>query len=317
MNYIKLYFRGAAQVMFQGNTLSGILIILGIFWGAYDCNNEAIAWGALIGLLASTLAGTIVDRNRTDARNGLYGFNGVLVGCAFPTFLDCCTWQMWAALALCAALTTWLRTGLNNILRQWGINSLTMPFVLLTWIFLLTSRQFEAFAYNNISDPSLTAHVITPFCPTAFNLFVGWLRGISQVFLLNSVGTGIFFIVALAVSNTWAALWAAVGSFLGMMIAMLMGADSAQIVNGMYGYSAVLTAIALGCTFYKPGILSALWCLIGIIATIFVQAAMYSLMLPYGIATLTAPFCLTTWLFLLPRYVLNATVRPNHTRWHK
>lgn len=317
MNYIKVYFRGAAQVMFQGNALSGFIMMLGIFWGAYESGNIAVGIGAVVGLLASTLAGTIVDRNRTDAKNGLYGFNGVLVGCAFATFIDCCSWQMWVALALCAALTTWLRTGLNNILRQWGINSLTMPFVLMTWIFLLTARQFGIFGYNTLSDPTLTAHTALPLYPTSLNLYVGWLRGISQVFLLDSVGTGIFFIVALAVNSTWAAMWAAVGSFVAMIVAGVFGADGTQIVNGLYGYSAVLTAIALGCTFYKPGILSALWCLLGIVTTVFVQAAMYSLMLPYGIATLTAPFCLTTWIFLLPRYVLNATVRPNHTRWHK
>lgn len=324
---IKLYFRGAAQVMFQDNALSGVIMLLGIFWGAYETGNHAIGWGALIGLAASSLAGLLIDRHRTDAKHGLYGFNGVLVGCAFPTFFSCCNWQTWAALVVCAAATTWLRTVLNNILRQWGINSLTMPFVLLTWIFLLAARQFDAFDHNSIADPTLSAHAATPFIPTAINIYVGWIKGISQVFLIDSVGTGIFFIVALAANSGWAALWAAVGSALGMAIAALLGADGTQIASGMYGYSATLTAIALGCTFYRPALLSALWALLGIIVTVIFQAASYSLMLPYGIATLTAPFCLTTWIFLLPRYILTSSRntdatgasarRPDHTRWHK
>jgi urea transporter len=41
------------------------------------------------------------------------------------------------------------------------------------------------------------------------------------------------------------------------------------------------------------------------VVTVFVQAAMNAWMLPYSIATLTAPFCITTWLFLLPNIKLN------------
>jgi len=38
-----------------------------------------------------------------DGEQGLWGFNGVLVGCAFPTFMGNTVW-MWLALALCSAL---------------------------------------------------------------------------------------------------------------------------------------------------------------------------------------------------------------------
>ena len=51
------------------------------------------------------------------------------------------------------------------------------------------------------------------------------------------------------------------------------------------------------------------------LTTVFVQAAMDTLMLPYGVPTLTAPFCITTWLFLLPRYVLDGQMTPDHTEW--
>ncbi|MDE6160360.1 MAG: urea transporter, partial [Muribaculaceae bacterium] len=33
---------------------------------------------------------------------------------------------------------------------------------------------------------------------------------------------------------------------------------------------------------------------------VFIQAAMNALMAPLGLASLTAPFCIGTWLFMLP-----------------
>ncbi len=317
MNY-KFFFRGVGQVMFQDNAFTGFIIMLGLFWGGYESRQPLIGWAALVGLITATLTGMLIDRNRTDANHGLYGFNGVLVGCAFGTFFHCCcAWQMWAALVLCSAATVWIRNGLNKVLKLWGINSLTMPFVLVTWIILLASREFGALCDVSLTDPALLPHTSIPFAANSVNLFIAWLKGISQVFLIDAVGTGIFIIVALACCSLAATIWAMLGSAISIAVAIALGANGDDIVSGMYGYSAVLTAIALGCTFYKPGVLSALWCLLGIVMTVIVQASMYALMLPYGIATLTAPFCITTWLFLMPRYVLNSPHRPDHTRWHK
>lgn len=103
-------------------------------------------------------------------------------------------------------------------------------------------------------------------------------------------------------------------------------ASGTDVTSGLYGFSAVLTGIALGCTFYKPNLRSAIWTVLGIIVTVFVQGAMNALLGPFGIATLTAPFCITTWLFLLPRLNIdNPTphdesskhLRPDHSQWHK
>ncbi len=86
------------------------------------------------------------------------------------------------------------------------------------------------------------------------------------------------------------------------MVELFYLAPGADIANGLYGFSPVLTAIALGCTFYKPSWKTALWALLGIIVTVFIQAGMNAFMLPFGIPALTAPFCIATWLFLLPQF---------------
>lgn len=292
---------GSGQVMFQQNVWTGVLFLAGIFWGSYASGSPLVAWGAVVGLIASTLSGYIIGDSRTDGQEGLWGFNGILVGCAFPTFLGS-SWQMWVALIICAAATTWVRRGFNNVMAPWGVNSFTFPFVFLTWIFMLAAKEMPAMQPVSLSTPELAPAFSGELDMSIGSLAIYWLKGIAQVFLVDSWVTGIFFLVALAASSLWAAAWAAIASAIALIVAIAFKADPTSIASGLYGFSAVLTGIALGCTFYKPGLKSALWCIAGIVVTMFIQAGMDAVLLPLGIPSFTGPFCLATWLFLLPRY---------------
>ena len=315
--FIKTLMRGTAQVMFQGSAWCGLFFIAGIFWGAYDSGLPYVAWGALLGLMVSTTTGYILNQPQDEGSEGLWGFNGVLVGCAFPTFMGNTVW-MWLALVLCAALTTWVRTGFNNVMRPWKVNSFTFPFVLCTWLFLLASHVM-----NSLPPLHTSSHVAHSIMEVhshlamydAWGVIKVWLSGISQVFLIDSWVTGLLFLIGLFISNRWAALWALIGSALSMGMAIVMGAPIHNIDMGLYSFSAVLTAIALATVFYKPSWRSALWALLGVLVTVVVQAAMNVGMQPLGIATLTAPFCIATWLFLLPMFQLDEN-HPDHSSWH-
>lgn len=315
---VKSTLNGVGQVMFQQSPWTGLLFLIGIFWGSYECHVPAVAYGAIVGVVASTLAGYLLVPGHKGGEAGLWGFNGVLVGCAFPTFLPD-NWLMWAALILCAMMSTWVRTGMNNVMAPWKVNSLTFPFVMLTWLFLFASRMLSGIAPDGLSDPTLVEKFTYSLDTSFGSLVVYWLKGISQVFLVNSWVTGVFFLVALAVCSRWAALWAAVSSAIALAIAILFKADPSDIASGLFGFSPVLTGIAIGCTFNSPGVKSAIWTVVAVIATVFVQAGMDAFFAPFGLPTLTGPFCLTTWLFLLPLYKFNTAkqpARPEPSEWH-
>lgn len=316
LDFLKVLLRGSGQVMFQNNIWTGLLFICGIFWGAFEEGDGAVAWGALVGLVVSTLTGYLLRLPKDDGNAGLWGFNGILVGCGFITFLGD-TVLTWVALICCAALSTWVRTGFNNVMAAWKVNSLTFPFVFTTWCFLLASRVMHGMPPEYMNAPALPGTFSATIDLHIGNLVIYWLKGISQVFLINSWVTGIFFLAALFISSRWAACWAAVASALSLFVILLFQGPGAAITNGLYGFSAVLTGIALGATFYKPNLHSALWCLTGIIITVFVQAGMNVLLDPVGLPTLTAPFCITTWLFLLPLFKFKGDEDLDHTIWHK
>lgn len=311
---VRTMLRGAGQVMFQCSSWTGLFFLIGIFWGSYQTGAPAVAWGALVALIASTLAGYLLKGNDSDGDEGLWGFNGILIGCAFPTFVQS-NWLMWIALVFFAMLTTWVRRGFNNVMAPWKVNSLTFPFVLLTWIFLLCSRMFEGLHPVGLSTPGVDATAAAFTLDTDIpHLLVYWLKGVAQVFLVNSWVTGVFFLVGLFLCNKWAAIWAAVGSAVSLALAIMFEADPSDIANGLYGFSPVLTGIALGMTFYAVNWKTACWALVGIVATFFIQAGMDVLMEPWGLPTLTGPFCVATWIFLLPLYNLGGG-KPDHSRW--
>ena len=135
----------------------------------------------------------------------------------------------------------------------------------------------------------------------ALPLLEAWLKGPAQVFLIDNWVSGILVTLGLAVSSLWAAGFALAGAAVALLLSLAMGASLADVSAGLYGFSPVLTAVALGCVFYAPSGRVALYALLGTIFTVIVQAAMDAALAPLGIPTFTAPFVFATWLFLLPK----------------
>ena len=74
--------RGIGQVMFQNNALSGLLMLIGIFLNSWQMGLLAVS-----GNIISTLTARISGYDCDDIKNGLYGFNGTLVGIAVGVFM--------------------------------------------------------------------------------------------------------------------------------------------------------------------------------------------------------------------------------------
>lgn len=293
--------------MFQGNLWTGIFFLAGIFYGAYEAHMPAVAWGAVVGTFMSTITGYLLKYPVEKGMNGLWGFNGVLVGCALPTFLGNVP-LMWLAIIVFSSMTTWVMVGLNNLLAPYKVSSFTFPFVLTTWFILMAARIMHGLPDSGLSSPALPGSFSTAFDTSFKSLVIYWLTGISQVFLINSWVTGLLFLIGLAISSRWAAAWAAIASAVALGTAILYQCNGGDIAAGLFGFSPVLTGIALGTTFYHVNIRTAIWSLIGIFATVFIQAGMDTFFSPIGLPTLTGPFCVATWLFLWPHLKLDKKI---------
>ena len=126
--FLLILGRGVGQVMFQNNALSGLLMLVGVL-----LNSWQMALLAIAGNVVSTLAAYFSGYSREDIRNGLYGFNGTLVGIAIGVFMPITV----ASLLLLVAgscLSTWIARlfGLQRL-----VSGFTTPFIISVWILLV------------------------------------------------------------------------------------------------------------------------------------------------------------------------------------
>ena len=105
-NLLLILGRGIGQVMFQNNALSGLFMLIGIFLNSWQ-----------MGILA------------VCGKNGLYGFNGTLVGIAVGVFLQLSVGSL-IMLIIASALSTWIAYFFN---QQRLIPGFTAPFILAVW----------------------------------------------------------------------------------------------------------------------------------------------------------------------------------------
>jgi len=302
LRFVDINLRGTGQVMFQDNPITGALFLAAIAWGSYAGGVPQVALGGLLGLVTASLTAMWLRVDADGLAAGLYGYNGILVGLALPTFLAP-TAQFWACVVLGAAVSVVATLGTANVTRAWQVAALTFPFVLTTWLLLLATHAFSgldgAALWPGGEIVPLDAAAANPLDPAAF--LQGVVRSISQVFLKGNAVSALLFLAGLAVSSIAAAAFAVAGALVAVTTAHLLGAESALISAGLLGFSPVLTAIALGSVFYRPGPRVVAYAALGTVFTVIVQGAMNVALTPLGIPALTAPFVLTSWLFLLPK----------------
>lgn len=297
--FLDATLRGCAQVMFQNNPVTGLLFFIAIFISAYGNGDLMIAYGCVIGTVVATLTGLVIGEKKTW-RVGLYGYNGCLVGAALPIFLDISP-ITWSCIVVGSIISVFFMRCIADFLKVWKVPALTAPFVFTTWIILLASYSFSSLKNSRLPYPQFPHHIglMLTNIGTSSSVIHGLFFGVSQVFLLSSFIGGCFFIVGLAIESLWAAVFAIFGSTLAIAIATTLGADHHSIYLGLYSFSAVLTAIALGTAFNKTTWKGMCTTVIAVIFTVVIQGAFNALLEPVGIPTLTIPFILATWLFLV------------------
>lgn len=136
LDFANAYLRGIGQIAFANNPISGLLIVL-----AVGLQSSWSASTLLVGIAAATLTACWLKLDRPSIRNGIWGFNGALVGLALGTFGSwgngggSLAWL--GAIALGATLTTVLMQKLGLWMAvHWRIPAMGIPFHIVAYLFL-------------------------------------------------------------------------------------------------------------------------------------------------------------------------------------
>src|SRR5512138_3172817 len=136
------------------------------------------------------------------------------------------------------------------------------------------------------------------------------LRGIGQVMFQDNPLSGLLFFVAIGWGSFVAGMpQVAAGGLValvaGTLTAQWLRVDAAGLAAGLYGYNAYLVGLALG-TFLAVSPLFWIYVAVGGAVSVVATLGTANVFKTWGVAALTAPFVLTTWLLLLATYAFTA-----------
>lgn len=284
--------RGVGQVIFVNNSYAGLLCLLGIFLGS-----PVQMLAALLCTAVGTAVGRLLGADREDVQNGLYGYNGCLVALAVPLFLGPGL-MVWGLVLLATVLSSVLLRGMRSH-GTFGLPALTAPFVLCTWMAVWTMR---ALVSVEASGPPAGSLRNVPVHPAG--LLEGWpviegaLTGIGQVYLQPGPVAGLAIALALLVASRPMFLLACLAGLASAATASLLALPEEAIRTGLFGFNAVLAALALGLVYQRPGVGSAVLAVVVALLMPAIQMACGYVLIRLGLPTMSVPFIMTTWLAL-------------------
>lgn len=275
-SFLFVVIRGVGQIMFQKSILTGLFFLAGIFVGSV-----VMGIGTLIATMVGTLTAILLRYDETQIRQGLYGFSAALVGAGLTLFYEPTVWT-WIFVVIGSALAAMMQ---HFFIRR-SIAVFTLPFVLATWCIMIL------FSYSHLSESVVFSRVeVLP------NFLLGVLfNGYGQVIFQGAVLSGVLFFVGVLIHSPFMAFMGLAGGAVSGFSAFFLGASHEAVTMGLFGYNAVLCAIAFGGVRKYEYV----WPLVAVLASLGISFGMAH----YGLTQLTFPFVAATMLTMWVRGIV-------------
>lgn len=305
-------FRGMGQVVFCNHSLSGVFIAAALMVG--DPQTGVMA---LLGCSSATSVAYLARLDRQMVSDGLAGYNGALVGCALAVFQPALPFMPPAL----GALGPFSSGALGDVLLTIVVGGLSAPVaaklgpmmapvpqwtVAFNLLALTVLGGFAAAKWYTqpppkpkpVKLPDSTPKVIKDFSfvyehPGMFfaDLCEAAACGVAQIFVVPNPLTGLLITAGIFCYSPAAAGLTFAGAFMGNLSALALGYSYDQVQEGLWGYNAALSCLAVGIFFVPTGLpfaaLAAGGAVMSTFATIGVKAVLDKVDMP----CLTVPFC--------------------------
>jgi len=288
-NFLCSFLCSFSQIMLQRNAVTGLLFIVGI-----GLNAPIMLIGAAIAVVSALLVAQFFQYDSDSIDSGLYGFNAALVGAAVFLFLPANVFSFTLVILAGAISTVIMHFMLHFTLQRLpDFPVFTAPFLVSIWIILQLS---EIFFIETIVIETIAIDVKTPsiIINASSDLSIV-IRGVGQVLFQGHWLSGIVCIAGLLLHSYKVAAWAIIGSVGGLIVARMFDFPENLVHQGLYGFNASLTAIALTDRYPKKFFKTRWPVLLGIVISVLLTRAFEYLTMP----ALTAPFVLASWLVIV------------------
>lgn len=328
--------RGVGQVCFVNNSIAGFIFLVSLIISMPAHFTILSLLGLVISTAVSVilpaLNGDIPEDVRSGFSVGANGFNGFLYGAAMATTLVSTDYEgrmisrniafNCILVIIGAIFSVFILLWAKKLFSQFSLPVSTVPFNF-TSIMVLAALHY-AISESTLSTPSKFKFVTAapnPFSESwqcfPFNepmivddsveeppqsqcfgvIMKAIFRGMGQLYFSDDWRVGLTMTLSAALFSPLVALFAFLGSTIGLLTASSIDIHPAELEAGLWGFNAVLTATALGAVYFRFDGKSILVAIIGSMVTVFMQAMVKMSLAKYQIPHFTLPYVLTSFVF--------------------
>ena len=258
--------KGISQVMLIENIYTGLLFSFGVLFASLS-----MGFAMIFATLFATYFANKISLDKDKINSGLYGFNAALLGVAVVLFFGLNLFSI--VLIVFGSIVTVL---LQEFFMKKKLAFFTFPFIATTWLFLAIFNKSIANSEVRFDEN--------------LNLFSTIFKGFSEVFLQDSVVTGILFFIAIFIASKKASFFALFFVFLASFFAYILGFNLSEINLGLFAYNTVL------CSMFVVGLKEKIF-LYGFLALVL-ALIIQIIFIKINFVALTFPFVLTCFLIL-------------------
>ena len=291
-----------SQIFFSDNLIFGFLLLLATFM---------FPFAGLAGLIGVLLANSLALHLGFDERKtikGLWGYNVLLTTLPLGLFFDP-SLAFWLLVVFVSLFTLLVTIAIQGILAKYELPFLSLPFVLVIWLIVLSSRQFEALQISGQSIYQLNELYgiggtwLVGLYEWFQNLDIGdflraYFTSLSAIFFQNSLAGGLIIALGLIIASRISFLLSIIGFSAAFGFYQLMGMGISESDYSYIGFNFMLTAIAIGGFYNIPTKSSFLWVILLTPLVAIMTIGFGSILSQWHLSVYALPFNLTSILFI-------------------
>jgi len=300
-DFIDTLLRGYGQIIFCNSPLTGLILLIGFL----DSPLSGIL--ALIGGTSAITTAILMRTGNPLIKSGLFSTSGGLIGFALSVYLPLNLTLLILSVILASILSAILTKFLINTLSiKFNLPVLSTPFVILTWVVLLSLRHIPNAPIMMHNLPKFlmggqVEQVLFPLLPESLSTI---FHTMSAIFFQNSVLIGMLCLLGILTYSRISTAFGLAGGTMGIVLFGIFTATAGDYAKELtVSFNCALIAIALGGFFITLTWQSILYALFAVFIGAVTGLTLANLLGAFNAPALAAPFNLVALLFL---YILRA-----------
>ncbi len=299
---LKVVLRSYGVLAFSSHLIPASLILVSTFF------HPIVGLMGFIGNILSNLTAKWIHANKDAWSAGVFGVSGILIGLALGMYTEPSI-RLWVFLMSGSIFSGILSVMLGNFLSRYDLPILSLPFMLVIWLLLLTIGVAESDALTFATIPYLKSIDLWLFNFLPLAVFE-YVKMFGNILFQENLFSGILVLTAIGLYSRISLFYGLWGGVLGMATYAFLH----NSLDGFHGLNYVLISLAFGGFFIVSNRHAFLFTTIAIVAVGLVDLGTIEILKAISsesastLPSLVFAFNVVTLIFLFPLKMMPKTL---------